>query len=244
MMSATIITGGGSGIGRAAAIAIGAAGRHVVVCDRLAAAATETCRLTEEAGGSARAAVIDLADAEATDAMVADVARREGVSALIHSAGLFPQLSFAEASLDDLDAVMAVNFRAAFVLAKACAGAMPAGGSLVFLTSGAGLLEHAGDPFQRPFSLYGASKAALDRWALGIAPDLAEAGIAVATLTPGAVVDTPGTAAVRGDRFDTMARIAPDTVGRALAWLTAEPRMGVAGRRLNALEFGKGWGSE
>jgi len=241
-MGTTIVTGAGSGIGRAAALQLAEAGRAVLVCDRDGPAARETCRLAESAGGRATAAIVDLSDAAATTRMVETAARGDGVSALIHSAGLFPRLSFADAVPADLDAVTSVNFRAAFVLAKACAATMTAGGALVFLTSGAGLLERAGDPFQRGFSLYGASKAALDRWALGIAAELAEAGIAVSTVTPGAVVDTPGTAAIRDEVFASMPRIAPAAVGRALAWLAAAPRLALAGRRLSAAEFGKAWG--
>src|SRR3546814_20198601 len=72
---------------------------------------------------------------------------------------------------------------------------MQGDGSLIFLTSGAGAVAGAADPFMRPFALYGASKAALDRFAAGIAPDLAATGIAVTTITPGAFVETPGTPA-------------------------------------------------
>ena len=241
-MSAIIVTGGGSGIGRAAAVELGRAGRHVIVCDRRAPAAEESCDLVAAAGGTAEPAIVDLSDAVATRAMVARAGQIPGLGAVVHSAGLFPQRSFADSTLDDLDAVMTVNFRAAFVLAKAARAAMTAGGALIFLTSGAGLLDAAGDPLQRAFSLYGASKAALDRWALGLAAELAESGIAVSTLTPGAVVDTPGTAQVDAPGFDDLPRIAPEAVGRALAWLAVNPRLALAGRRLNALEFGKSWG--
>ncbi len=239
---AAIVTGAGSGIGRAAAVEIGRTGRKVIVCDNQIGAAAETCALIRASGGSAEPIIVDLKDASASQGMMDAVARSHRLGAVIHSAGIFPQLRFAESTLDDLDAVMAVNFRAAFVLAKAAAQAMTAGGALIFLTSGAGLLEWADDPLQRPFSLYGASKAALDRWALGVAAELAESGIAVATLTPGAVVDTPGTAAICAEGFGELPRIAPEAIGRAVAWLAAAPRLTLAGHRLNAVEFGSKWG--
>src|SRR3546814_2443666 len=76
----------------------------------------------------------------------------------------------------------------------------------------------------RPFALYGASKAALDRFAAGIAPDLAATGIAVTTITPGAFVETPGTAAIDMSDAADLGRIDVDRVGAAVAWLAAAPR--------------------
>lgn len=242
-MTAVIVTGAGAGIGRAAAIECCRAGDHVIACDRLADRAAETCDLVKAAGGSVSREVVDLRDAAAAARMVERAASAHAIKALVHSAALFPRLSFAQASPADFDDVMAVNFRAAFILAKACVPVMTRGGSLVFLTSGAGLIECADDPFQRPFSLYGASKAALDRWVRGIAGELSELGIAACTLTPGAVVDTPGVAAVRDDSFAGIATIDAGAVGSALAWLTAEPRLALAGQRLSAVEFGRNWGS-
>src|SRR3546814_13018755 len=69
--------------------------------------------------------------------------RSFGISAIVHSAGLFPQAGLAATSLQLWDSVMAVNLRAAFVLARAGTQAMQGDGSLIFLTSGAGAV--AGD---------------------------------------------------------------------------------------------------
>lgn len=241
-MTTVIISGAGAGIGRATAVEFGRIGRHVVRCDRDPESAAETCALVTVAGGSAIAEIIDLRNAAATIGMVGRIAGTHDLTAIIHSAALFPRLSFAATTLDDVNAVMAVNFRAAIALARAGVSAMPKGGSLVFLTSGAGLPDRAAVSFQRPFALYGASKAALDRWVLGVAAELAEAGIAASTLTPGAVVETPGVAAVRDDSFTGMPTIDAYAVGGALAWLAAEPRLDLAGHRLNAVEFGIKWG--
>src|SRR3546814_9392428 len=138
---------------------------------------------------------------------------------------------------------MAVNLRAAFVLARAGTQAMQGDGSLIFLTSGAGAVAGAADPFMRPFALYGASKAALDRFAAGIAPDLAATGIAVTTITPGAFVETPGTTAIDMSDAADLGRIDVDRVGAAVAWLAAAPRLEHAGARLDAKLFGRDWGA-
>jgi len=241
--TAILITGAASGIGRATAIALGLAGRRVIVCDWLEGAARETCAQVERAGGEAELERLDLRDAGAIAAMVARAVPAHGLAAIIHSAAFVPQQSFRAATLSDFEQVMTVNVRAAFVLAKAGASVMAdRGGSLVFLTSGAGLLASAADLFQLDFSLYGASKAALDRWALGIAAELLESGIAVTTITPRAFVATPGTARLDLGKAPPMKRVEVDEVGRAVAWLASEPRLDLAGQRLSAVEFGSAWG--
>ena len=243
MLPAIIVTGAASGIGLETAIALGEQGRTVALCDidepMLAVAAVQV----RAVGGEPIALPTDLRDERAIIELVRTAGARHRLGGIVHSAGLFPQLSFAESELTDLDQVMAVNFRAAFALAKAGVEAMGgAGGALVFLTSGAGLLEMASDPFQQRFSLYGASKAALDRWALGIARELIAANVAVSTVTPGAFVRTPGTSRIDLEKMPDPKEIDASAVGKAVAWLASEPRMHLAGHRLNAAEYGHTWG--
>lgn len=243
MLSTVIVTGAAAGIGRETAIALGVEGRTVVLCDIDKDMLEAVAAQIRIAGGDPVVMPADLRDERAVTDLVRTTASRHSLGALVHSAGLFPQLSFAESELQDLDDVMAVNFRAAFTLAKAGAAAMSAnGGALVFLTSGAGLLEMASDPFQQRFSIYGASKAALDRWALGIARELIEINIAVSTITPGAFVRTSGTSRLDLDGMQDLQEIDARAVGNAIAWLASEVRTHLAGRRLNATEFGDTWG--
>lgn len=243
VLPAVIVTGAAAGIGRETAIALGVTGRTVVLCDIDANRLDAVAAQVRDAGGDPIVFSADLRDERAVGELVRATVSRRPLGGIVHSAGLFPQLSFAESELHDLDAVMAVNFRAAFALAKAGAAAMSGnGGALVFLTSGAGLLEMASDPFQQRFSLYGASKAALDRWALGIARELSEAGVAVSTITPGAFVRTSGTSRLDLETMQDLQEINASTVGRAVAWLASKPRMHLAGRRLSAVDFGTSWG--
>lgn len=237
-VSAIIVTGAAAGIGRATADSLLQMGRTVVGIDydRQALA-----RATKELGPSFISMPVDLGDSERTIALVESVARRFELAAIIHCAGLFPQTSLAETSVELWDKVMAVNLRCAFILAREGSKAMRTGGALVFLTSGAGLIPSASDPFQRQFSLYGASKAALDRFAAGIAVDLAKARIAVVTITPGA---SPGTAAIDLADAPHMARVDVAHVGTAVAWLALVPRLELAGRRLDATRFGRDWGPD
>src|SRR3546814_19608170 len=108
---------------------------------------------------------------------------------------------------------------------------MQGDGSLIFLTSGAGAVAGAADPFMRPFALSGASKAALARFAAGIAPDLAATGIAVTTITPRAFVETPGATALDQSDSADSARHHHQRAGAAVAWVRAAPTLGHAGAR-------------
>lgn len=228
-----LVTGAAAGIGRATALLLAARGWRVMLNDL--PGAELDCAVAEASGVAAPG---DLTD----DAVVAGLfAQAEELTAVVHSAGLFPRRRLAETTIADYDRVMAVNLRAAVQLTLLGARAMPAGGTMVFLTSGSGLMTMAADPFQRGFALYGASKAALDRWVAGVAGELAEAGVFASTITPGAFVETPGLARQGIARPDGAAAITAERVAEAVLRL-AEDRSGAfAGRRLNAAEYGLGW---
>jgi 3-oxoacyl-[acyl-carrier protein] reductase len=229
-----IVTGAGGGIGRATALALAARGWRVVLGDVDAAALVEVAAKT---GGAALPG--DLTG----DGAVAELVLAAGPSlaAVVHSAALFPRIALADTRVADFDRVVAVNLRAAVALTLAARGAMPHGGALVFLTSGSGLMTMAAEPFQRGFALYGASKAALDRWVAGVAGELWEKGIAACTITPGAFVATPGLA--RGGLAPPPGAVSipVERVADAVVRL-AEDRSGAfAGRRLSAADYGAEW---
>lgn len=232
MSNTIVVTGAASGIGRAVVTELRAAGRDVLALD------IDQNGLRSLGAQGVAIAWIDLTDAAGLQRVLEG--RVDGLAAIVHCAALFPQLTFAQSELADLDRIFAVNFRAAFVLCKAAAGLMARGGSIVLLTSGAGLMDAAQDPFQRPFALYGSSKAALDRWALGVASELAENGIVLTTITPGAFVRTPGTSGIDPGG---MPEIEVERVAKAAAWLAREPRHQFVGRRVSAAEFGICWGA-
>lgn len=242
---AALVTGAGAGIGRATALALAAQGFRVLLNDVVAAAVERLAGEIEAAGGHALAAPADIADDEQVAALI-DRAERDGkgLTALVHCAGLFPKLSFRQGSLAELDRVMAVNFRASVAMAKAAAPRMQrrGGGAMVFMTSGGGLLGAVADPMQADFSFYGASKAALDRWALGVAAELSGMGVTVNTVCPGAFVLTPGVMALGLKESGERASIPPEAVAEALAWLAGRPDGGPIGQRLVATEFGQTWG--
>ena len=90
--------------------------------------------------------------------------------------------------------------------------------------------------------LYGASKAAVDRWALGVARPLAELGIAANVLYPGAYVRTDGLAGLTLSTEQAAQTVDPSFVAPAILWL-AQQRVGeMSGQLVKASEFGQRWG--
>jgi NAD(P)-dependent dehydrogenase (short-subunit alcohol dehydrogenase family) len=243
------VTGGGAGIGRAASSALAAAGAAVHVADRDPVAAEAVAAEVRAAGGRAWAHACDVADERSVAATSATV---EGVSGrldvLVANAGVFPKVALRDTTPDVFDHVMAVNVRGPFLCVMAALPLLErSGGSVVVLSSGAGTLASIAQPMARSLPVYGASKAAVDRWALGIAPELAEAGVAVNVLWPGAVVRTAGTAALGYPPDELAAGIDPADVAPAVVLLAAQRPDGPAGRdlvgrQLKAVDLGTTWG--
>ncbi len=125
-----IVTGGGSGIGRAVALTFAAAGARVFVLDSQEGAAAQ---VADEIGITGQAIVADVRDAEAIERAFAGVARRHGrIDVLFNNASV-------DLPLDDWNAVVAVNMTGMFICARTAVRHMPPGGRLVNTASMLGL---------------------------------------------------------------------------------------------------------
>lgn len=242
-MQVAIITGGGGGIGRAAALAMAKADHAVLVLDLDGDAANAIAADIRASGGKAHGLRFDVTSQDDWSGVI-DAANEQGtLTSLISNAGIFPRIEFEKTSVDDFDRVMAVNLRAAFLGAATCVPLILAngGGSLTFMTSGSGLMTSAQVPMQIGFSLYGASKAALDRWAMGIAPELEPHGISVNLLCPGAAVHTEGFRKLALGKHAPTTSITPERVAEAIVSLAARrPPRDRNGRYL-ATDYQKSW---
>lgn len=218
-----IVTGGGSGIGRATALRLADAGAHVVVTGRRQAQLNEVVAEIQAAGGQAWARSADLEQREALKALVKGVeAELGGVDILVNNAGASSRVRnilFVEP--DDWDATIAVNLNAVYTLIQAVLPGMLArgGGTVVTVSSLAavrpGLL--GGAP-------YGAAKAAVSNLMTFLHATFRNQNIRSTTILPGEVntpiMDTrvrPPTAAERARMVD------PDDVARAILLVCSLP---------------------
>jgi NAD(P)-dependent dehydrogenase (short-subunit alcohol dehydrogenase family) len=116
-----IVTGAGSGIGRAAALAFAAEGSRVLVADLNAEAARKVAGEIGEAGGTAVAVTGDLSEQSVVDRVTATAVERfGGVDVLVNNAGIMDRMSaVAEVSDAEWERVIRVNLTAPFLLARA-----------------------------------------------------------------------------------------------------------------------------
>jgi len=183
-----LITGAGSGIGRATAILFAREGARVAVSDLDEAAAGDVAAEIEEAGGIARPYGLDVCDETLWERVVGAVVEDwGGLDILVANAGISFAKPVAEMTLEEWRRVHAVNLDGAFLGTRHAIMAMRAagrGGSIVIVSSASGLKASAGA------SAYVSSKAALRMFAKTAALECATDGIRVNSVHP-AGVKTP-----------------------------------------------------
>lgn len=137
-----IVTGAGTGIGRACAVALASEGARVVVANRNAERGEETVRRITAAGGAARFWQTDVSRAGDCQRVVDETIAAYGqVDVLVNNAGIFPRASLAETTEEFWDTIMATDLRGPYLL---CQGVIPhmvrqGGGSIVNMGSIHGL---------------------------------------------------------------------------------------------------------
>ena len=184
-----IVTGSGQGIGRAIAIAFAREGAVVVIATRTAAHGEETFRLIEAEGGKAIFRQVDIADHDATRAMVDEAAAACGrLDIMVHNAAAFGRRSIEEMDHETLDRLFNVNVKACFTLTQASLPHMRRqGAGRIIVTSSV-----TGPKVSMPGSgAYATSKAAVTGFIHTAAIELAADNITVNAIEPG-YIDTPG----------------------------------------------------
>lgn len=180
-----LVTGGGIGIGRAAAAAFARAGYHVVITDILAAEGQAAAAALCAAGGSASFRLMDVRSTAQVDEVIAAVQAERGViDALVLNAGIAHQVPLA--ALDDArwDHTVDIDLKGMFRVARAALPAMRErrAGAVVGLTSLMGVAWG-----WKAHVHYSAAKAGVIGLVRGLAAEVAADGVRVNAVSPGYV---------------------------------------------------------
>jgi NAD(P)-dependent dehydrogenase (short-subunit alcohol dehydrogenase family) len=183
-----LVTGSGSGIGRAAALRAAAEGASLVLLSRTAKNLEETASLVVSAGAAQpRRVLVDQSSRASVDAACAEIIRAiTRLDAAVHAAGVDDPEETPLALLDDetWDHTLEVNLTSVFRITRALLPLFPEGGAMVFVGSANSIVPRSNA------SAYCASKAGLLHLTRSLALEMAPRKIRVNCVCPG-VVDTP-----------------------------------------------------
>jgi 3-oxoacyl-[acyl-carrier protein] reductase len=177
-----LVTGAGGGIGRTSAEVLAAAGAVVVCADIDRGRAEETAAGITDAGGSAEAAQVDVAERGAISALVAtSVAAHGGLHVMCNIAGIMIDSSIIELDPDEFDRILSVNLKGALYGCQAAGKVMveQRAGSIINMASAAVLAPSDG------IGAYAICKAGVAQLTKSMAVEVGRRGVRVNTIAPG-----------------------------------------------------------
>lgn len=182
-----VITGAGSGIGRAIAKAYAAEGARVMAADINTEGAEKTATIITQAGGDAVGGALDVTDRKSCAALAAKVAADLGqVSVLVNNAGIVRRETISEANADaDWDAVMAVNATGVYNVTKAFLGPLKASKGRIVNIGSIQSHVHTGNA-----AVYTVAKHGVLGFTRALAAELGPEGVRVNAIGPG-LIRTP-----------------------------------------------------
>lgn len=236
-----IVTGAAQGIGQACALRLAGEGAKVAVCDVNGAGAAEVVDAIAIEGGHAESVRCDVSKPEDVAAALDSTLRAYGrVDVLVNNAGILDDAPFLDLGLEELDRVLSVNLRGAFLMAQAAArqmvrqGRSTPDGSAGAIVNMSSINEKFGLPDHVAYSI---SKGGISQLTRAAAVALAPHGIRVNAVGPG-TIDTPILAGVIKDaafRSKVLSRTPlgrfgrPEEIAAVVAWLASDEASYVTG---------------
>jgi NAD(P)-dependent dehydrogenase (short-subunit alcohol dehydrogenase family) len=232
-----IVTGGGSGIGRACSEALAAAGASVVVAGLPQSHPADAAREIAALGLDAVGVSCDVTDDTQLRALVDGVVQRWGrIDTVLANAGAALDAPEAPDALDRMDRMYGLHVRSVARLAELTLPVMADGGGGAFLV----MSSLSGLRGNRVLSGYGVTKAANAQLARNIAVQWGGRGIRANALSPG-VIDTEFARPITADRETAEGRLAKTPLGRfgtpaevagAVVWLASRAGAFVSGQNI------------
>jgi 3-oxoacyl-[acyl-carrier protein] reductase len=179
-----LVTGAGSGIGRAIAEKLGKEGERVVVNDLKGEAADEVVAGIKESGGEASSAPGDVSDVEDVDRIV--TAAREAYGSpeiLVNNAGFLQQKRFVDLTVEDFDRMIAVHLRGTFLCTRAVLPEMLSRGSGIIVNVASQLGQIGGVELCH----YSSAKAGIIGLTKSLAREVSAQGVRVNAVAPGPI---------------------------------------------------------
>ena len=232
-----LVTGAGSGIGKAAAMQFAREGAAVALVGRRAEPLVEVAAAITGEGGRAIALPADIANEQSVDQVLAETQNKLGPldAAFNNAAILGAYKPIVEMTADEFDAVIATNLRGVWLLARAEIKAMIASGRRGSIVNTSSFVAEAATPGT---SAYAPSKAALNALARALALEVGPQGIRVNNVAPG-VIRTPMSEGLSEDMYEALARHAalsrlgePEDVASVALWLCTDEARFVTGQTI------------
>jgi 2-hydroxycyclohexanecarboxyl-CoA dehydrogenase len=229
-----VVTGGGSGLGRACSLQLARDGAAVAVWDLNGEAATETVRQIEAEGGRARAYAGDAADRSTIATILGRIRAELGpVLILVNNAGITGFCPFLEITPEALERIYRINLMGPFFLTQAAIPDMLAAGwgRVINISSSSAQTGAKG------MTHYSSSKGGIIALTKSLAAEFADRGITVNNIPPG-FIDTPMTRASPID-VDQIAAASPmkragqpEDIAAACSFLASEAAGYITGQTL------------
>ena len=235
-----LVTGGGSGIGRATSLLLAKQGAKVMIADYVPESAERTVKLIKDAGGNANCIAADVSMPKQVEAMVAKTVEVYGrLDGAFNNAGIEGKMAdTVEYPEETFDRIMAINLKGVWLCMRAEIPQMlkTGGGAIVNTASGAGLV---GVPM---LSAYNASKHGVVGLTKTAALEYAQKNIRVNCVCPG-LINTPMVARmidsggmneqefVAAEPVRRMGR--PEEIGEGVVWLLSDAASFVTGHSMS-----------